>query len=198
MLSEDTYSVVKANTPEGKTYCSLCSRLRRGILYTCAHELGANKLALGHHSDDAAETLLLNMIHQGQTKAMPARYYSEERDMHVIRPLMYCFESDILEYATLKQFPILPCNLCGSTAVVGEEGNRDKMALLVDTLESLNPNVRKNLLNAMQDIRPSHMLDQGLRESAGLDPVTGSVAHERARAMKGYKDDAVIDWGDVL
>ena len=105
-------------------------------------------------------------------------------------------EADILQYATLLKFPILPCNLCGSTAVAGEQGHRDKMALLLDTLEAINPNARKNLLNAMQDVRPSHMLDIGLREASGLDPVTGSVVSENARAMSAYRNDAVLDWGD--
>lgn len=187
VVSEDTYSIVKEKTAPGKGYCSMCSRLRRGILYSCAEEIGATKLALGHHLDDAAETLFLNMIHQGQLKAMPARYYSEVRDTHVLRPLMYCQEGDIAAFAEAMAFPILPCTLCGTQP----DAHRAKVKLLCGTLESLNPNAKKNVLNALSDVRPSHLLDKGLRAAAGLDPVTGAVAHPRARGMRGYVSDPV-------
>ena len=130
IFTEDTYSIVKEKTPENKAYCSLCSRLRRGILYTIAHEEGCNKIALGHHGDDAMETLLLNMVHGGTMKGMPARYYSESRDVHVLRPLISCLEEDIAEFAKEMAFPILPCNLCGSQ----DDLHRGKAKLLCDAM----------------------------------------------------------------
>lgn len=130
IVAEDTYSVVAEKTPEGKAYCSLCSRLRRGILYTVAHELGCNKIALGHHGDDALETLLLNMVHGGTMKGMPARYRSQTRDVHVLRPLISCVEKDIAEFAREMEFPILPCNLCGSQ----DDLHRGKAKLLCDAM----------------------------------------------------------------
>ena len=137
IVEEDTYTIVTDKTAPGKTYCTMCSRLRRGILYSVAHDLGCNKLALGHHADDSIETLLLNMIHQGQMKAMPARYFSTDRDMHVIRPLIYCEEDEIRTFAEAMDFPILPCNLCGSQP----DAHRAKVKLLCSTLETLNPQV---------------------------------------------------------
>ena len=151
VVSEDTYSIVMDKTKEGKTYCSMCSRLRRGILYSFADEIGATKMMLGHHGDDAAETLLLNMIFQGKMSAMPARYFSTARGHHVCRPLIYAQEVDIAEYAQAEHFPILPCNLCGSQP----EAERARTKLLLSTFETMNPNARKNMVNAMKDIRPS-------------------------------------------
>lgn len=183
IMKEDTYSIVKDKTPEGKTYCSLCSRLRRGILYSIAHDINATKIALGHHTDDAIETLLLNAVHAGQLKSMPARYYSTERDMHVIRPLMTCLEDDIREYASAMEFPILPCNLCGSQP----DAHRAKMKMLVGLLDGMNPNARKNMITAMSDVRPSHLLDVNLREACGLNGKTGEiVAMDRARLVRGF------------
>jgi len=182
ILSEDTYSIVKDKTPETKTYCSLCSRLRRGILYTVANELGCNKLALGHHGDDAIETLLLNAIHGGQLKSMPARYYSADRNVHVIRPLISCAEDDIRTYAEAMEFPILPCNLCGSQP----DAQRAKVKMLVGTLDALSPDARKNFVRAMGNVRPSHLLDVRLREACGLDGATGvAVEPERANLVHG-------------
>ena len=189
IVSEDTYSIVIDKTKAGKTYCSLCSRLRRGILYSFAEEIGATKLCLGHHGDDAAETLLLNMLHQGRMSAMPARYYSTARGHHVLRPLIYAQESDIARYAALEQFPILPCTLCGSQP----DAERARVKMLLSTLESMNPNARKNLVNAMGDVRPSHLMDRGLRAACGLDSTTGTVVDERATTMHGYRNDPVVD-----
>ena len=169
-IEEDTYSIVVDKTPEEKSFCTVCSRLRRGILYSKAIELGCNKIALGHHFDDSAETLLMNMIHNGVTKGMPARYTSKRGSLAVIRPLMECFESDIAKYASLMGFPILPCNLCSNQADL----QRPQVKLLLGTLEQLNPNAKQNLLNSMKNIKPSHMLDQELRTACGMDPVTGS------------------------
>lgn len=169
VVEEDTYSIVVEKTEENKSFCTVCSRLRRGILYSKAVELGCNKIALGHHADDAMETLFLNMIHAGQMKAMPARYTSKRGSLAVMRPLMNSFESDIERYSVLKDFPILPCNLCSNQSNL----QRPQVKLLLNTLQDLNPSVKQNLLNAMGDIRPSHLLDQDLRESCGMDPITG-------------------------
>mmetsp|Transcript_31988 Transcript_31988/g.77823 ORF Transcript_31988/g.77823 Transcript_31988/m.77823 type:complete len:351 (+) Transcript_31988:185-1237(+) len=169
VIEEDTYSIVVDKTEPGKSFCTLCSRLRRGILSSTAIQLGCNKIALGHHADDAAETMFLNMIHSGQMKGMPARYTSKRGSLGVLRPLMYCFEEDIARYAALKQFPILPCNLCSNQANL----QRPQIKLLLDTLQGLNPMAKKNILSAMSDIRPSHLLDQNLRENCGMDPITG-------------------------
>lgn len=186
IITEDTYSIVLEKTPENKTYCSMCSRLRRGILYTIAHDIKANKIALGHHADDAIQTLLLNCIHAGQMKAMPARYYSSSRRVHVIRPLINSMEEDIERFAKAKNFPILPCNLCGTQP----DAQRAKVKMLLDsTFTMLNPNAKKNMLNAIGDVRPSHLLDVGLREACGLDGTTGEVIdHNRARLVKGYEE----------
>ncbi|MDG1485633.1 MAG: tRNA 2-thiocytidine(32) synthetase TtcA, partial [Porticoccaceae bacterium] len=114
ILEKDTYSIVTSKIPEGKTYCSLCSRLRRGTLYGFAEQIGATKVALGHHRDDIVETLFLNMFHQGKLKAMPPKLLADDKKNMLIRPLAYCRESDLVALAELKQFPIIPCNLCGS------------------------------------------------------------------------------------
>lgn len=182
LLREDTYSVVTSKTEPGKTYCSLCSRLRRGILYSAAHDLGCNKLALGHHRDDALETLLLNMCHQGQLKALPARYVAQ-RGLDVVRPLLYCAEADIARFATDSGFPILPCNLCGSQPD-GTPGQRQQMKLLLATLDSFGDgHARRNMLSALSDVRPTHLLDRELRAACGLDAETGAVLDERGRRV---------------
>jgi tRNA 2-thiocytidine biosynthesis protein TtcA len=175
VVSEDTYSIVIEKTPGNKSFCTVCSRLRRGILYSKAMELGCNKIALGHHADDAMETLLLNMLHAGQMKAMPARYTSKRGSLAVLRPLIQSMETDIERFAVMKGFPILPCNLCSNQANL----QRPKIKLLLNALEGLNPNAKQNLLRAMSDIRPSHMLDQNLRTACGMDPITGGEEDDR-------------------
>ncbi len=154
IVEEDTYSIVKEKVPEGKTYCALCSRLRRGVLYNVAEELGATKLALGHHRDDAIETLLLNLFYSGQTKAMPAKLRSDDGRNTVIRPLIYCAEEDLALLAKLKNFPIIPCNLCGSQ----ENLKRQEIKELLATLELSNPKLRGNLLAALKNVRLTHLL----------------------------------------
>ena len=162
ILSEDTYSIVKQKIPQGKTYCSLCSRLRRGILYNAAVELGATKIALGHHRDDLIETYLLNQFYSGQTKTMPPRLLSDDGRNTVIRPLAYCAEEDIIEFARIKRFPIIPCDLCGSQ----DNLKRQQIKRLIADLEKDNPKLRGNLMAAMRNVRPTHTLDPALNPHA--------------------------------
>src|SRR5215475_2755850 len=146
ILREDTYSVVTSRLSEASTYCSLCSRLRRGILYTAAERLGCTKIALGHHRDDSLETFLLNLFYAGKLQAMPARYRTDDGRFEVIRPLIECGEKDIAAFAMEAAFPIIPCNLCGS-----QEGlKRDAMTELLGRLEAEHPNLRNVMLAALQ------------------------------------------------
>ncbi len=167
ILREDTYSVVTEHLDSKSTYCSLCSRLRRGILYTAAERLGCNKLALGHHRDDSLETFLLNLFYSGKLQAMPASYRTDDGRFEVIRPLIGCAESDIAAYAATQPFPIIPCNLCGS-----QDGlKRDAMTALLAQLEQSNPHVRAVMANALSNVRPSHLLDRDVaRAWAERDP----------------------------
>jgi tRNA 2-thiocytidine biosynthesis protein TtcA len=156
VLREDTYSVVIDRIDDKSTYCSLCSRLRRGILYTAAERLGCNKLALGHHRDDSLETFLLNVFYSGKLQAMPASYRTDDGRFEVIRPLIECAEADIATYAAGVGFPIIPCNLCGS-----QDGlKRDAMTALLGELEKTNPHVRAIMANALRNVRPTHLLDR--------------------------------------
>jgi tRNA 2-thiocytidine biosynthesis protein TtcA len=156
ILREDTYSVVTEHVPEGKTYCSLCSRLRRGILYTAAERLGCTKIALGHHRDDSLETFLLNLFYSGRMQAMPAGYRTDDDRFTVIRPLIQSAEADIAAFAAEQHYPIIPCNLCGS-----QDGlKRDAMTTLLAQLEATNPHIRSVMFNALRNIRPTHLLDR--------------------------------------
>lgn len=156
ILREDTYSVVTSHLPETATYCSLCSRLRRGILYSAAERLGCTKIALGHHRDDSLETFLLNLFYSGKLQAMPASYRTDDGRFDVIRPLIECAEADIAAFAAHQAFPIIPCNLCGS-----QEGlKRDAMTQLLAQLEQTNPHVRSIMANALRNVRPTHLLDR--------------------------------------
>jgi len=158
ILSEDTYSVVVEQLGHEQTYCSLCSRLRRGILYTAAERLGCNKLALGHHRDDGLETFLMNLFYSGKLQAMPARYTTDDGKLQVIRPLIGCAEATIAELAELLAFPILPCNLCGSQTGL----KRDRMTELLNQLERESPHLRSVMANALRNVRPTHLLDRDL------------------------------------
>jgi tRNA 2-thiocytidine biosynthesis protein TtcA len=178
LVTEDTYSIVTEKTKPGQSYCSLCSRLRRGILYSAAEQLGCNRLALGHHRDDALETLLLNMCHQGQLKALPARYIAK-RGMDVIRPLIYAAEADIANFANARGFPILPCNLCGSSPD-GTPGSRQQMKVVLSALDGMGDGqARRNMLSALADVRPTHLLDRKLRTACGLDAASGELLDPR-------------------
>jgi tRNA 2-thiocytidine biosynthesis protein TtcA len=164
IVQRDTYSVVKREIPEGKAYCSLCSRLRRGILYNVAVELGATKIALGHHRDDLIETLLLNQLYAGQIKAMAPRLRSDDGRNTIIRPLVLCEEKELAAFAVEQRFPIVPCDLCGSQ----EQLKRVEVRRLLAQLELINPQVRANLLAAAGNLKPSHLLDPRVR-STGVD-----------------------------
>ena len=164
IVEEDTYSIVTDKIEEGKTTCSLCSRLRRGILYRTAKELGATKVALGHHMDDMVETLFLNMFHGARLKSMPPKLVSDDKQNIVIRPLAYCRESELEAFSNLRQFPIIPCNLCGSQ----ENLQRKKVKQMLSEWDQLQPGRVANVFKSMSRISCSHMLDRDLFDFQGL------------------------------
>lgn len=164
ILEKDTYSIVTSKIPEGKTYCSLCSRLRRGTLYGFAEEIGATKVALGHHRDDIVETLFLNMFFQGKLKAMPPKLLSDDKKNILIRPLAYCRETDLIALAELKQFPIIPCNLCGS-----QDGlQRNVVKSMLIGWEREFPGRIDSIFGAIKNVSPSQLADTRLFDFAGL------------------------------
>jgi tRNA 2-thiocytidine biosynthesis protein TtcA len=164
IVEQDTYSVVKRVIPEGKTMCSLCSRLRRGALYRVAGELGATRIALGHHRDDVLATFFLNLFHGGQLKAMPAKLASDDGRHVVIRPLVYVAEADLAAYAAARRFPIIPCTLCGSQ----ENLERKRIGEMLRDWERNHPGRIESILRAMTEVRPSHLLDRKLFDFASL------------------------------
>jgi tRNA 2-thiocytidine biosynthesis protein TtcA len=165
ILTRDTYSIVKEKIPEGNTYCSLCSRLRRGIIYRYAEEHGYTKVALGHHRDDLIRTLLMSMFYNGEIKSMPPKLLSDNKKHIVIRPLCYVQESDIITYATEQAYPIIPCTLCGSQ----ENLARKRIGRLITQLAEENPKIPSNLLHALQSLKPSQLMDQDMWQFRTLE-----------------------------
>lgn len=166
IVEEDTYSIVKRVIPAGKTMCGLCSRLRRGILYRIANEEGATKIALGHHRDDMVETLFLNLFFRGQLKAMPPKLLSDDERHIVIRPLAYCSEQDIQQYAEMRQFPLIPCQLCGSQ----ENLQRIQIKQMLQAWEREYPGRTEALFHSLQNVSPSHLADNNLYDFINLKP----------------------------
>jgi len=168
---QDTYSVVKKVIPEGKTTCSLCSRLRRGILYRVAKELGCTKIALGHHRDDILETLFMNMFFNSRLKGMPAKMVTDNGEHTVIRPMAYCREQDIERFATHREFPIIPCNLCGS-----QDGlQRQAMKEMIQGWDRKFPGRVDNMFTALANVVPSHLMDRKLFPFASVKPTQQPV-----------------------
>ncbi|MDG4560297.1 MAG: tRNA 2-thiocytidine(32) synthetase TtcA [Candidatus Competibacter sp.] len=189
IIEQDTYSVVKRVVPEGKTTCGLCSRLRRGTLYTFAKEHGMTRIALGHHRDDILETLFLNLFHGGKLKAMPPKLLSDDGRHVVIRPLAYCRERDLAAYAEARQFPIIPCNLCGSQPNL----QRQAIKAMLRQWEKQFPGRIENLFAALRNVAPSHLADTELFDFAGLGARNGGRIPEW---LPGGGDGAAEEWNE--
>lgn len=172
ILTRDTYSIVKEKIPEGNTYCSLCSRLRRGIIYRYAEEKGFTKIALGHHRDDLIATLLMAVLYNGEIKSMPPKLLSDNKKHILIRPLAYCQEQDIIEYAKEQEFPIIPCTLCGSQ----ENLARKRVRRWINELAQENPKIPSNILHALSNVKLSQLMDDKLWDFKGLEKLRGGQA----------------------
>lgn len=188
VIEEDTFSIVKDRIPEGQTTCGLCSRLRRGILYRTATNIGATKIALGHHADDLLETLLLNLFHGGKLKTMPVKLHADNGSNIVIRPLAYCREATIEQYAQAKGYPIIPCNLCGSQPNL----QRQSMKALLQNWEATNPMRIASMLTALGNVTLSHLLDRSLFDFDNNTRVAGSAADEPIDTAS----DSILDVGN--
>jgi len=195
IVNEDTYSIVKEKVPEGKTTCSLCSRLRRGILYRTAKELGCTKIALGHHRDDILETLFLNMFHGGKLKSMPPKLKSDNDEHIVIRPLAYAKEKDIAKYSEFKGFPIIPCNLCGSQ----ENLQRQNIKSMLNEWDRNHPGRIESMFNAVKNIVPSHLADTELFDFKTLSqqPTEGDIAFDAPELPAEPERDTGIEESSV-
>ena len=174
IIEEDTYSIVKDKIPEGKTTCSLCSRLRRGVLYRTAKDLGATKIALGHHMDDMVETLFLNMFHGARLKSMPPKLLSDNREHVVIRPLAYCRESELARFSDIQNYPIIPCNLCGSQ----DNLQRQMVKKMLNDWDQAQPGRVMNVFKSLARITPSHLFDSKLYDFAELSAAQDARVHE--------------------
>lgn len=192
IVEEDTYSVVAEKIPEGKTTCSLCSRLRRGILYRTATELGATKIALGHHMDDMVETLFLNMFHGARLKSMPPKLVSDDKQHVVIRPLAYCREADIAKFAQIHEYPIIPCNLCGSQ----ENLQRKKIKAMLHDWDKEQPGRVINVFKSMTRVTKSHLLDRDLFDFQSLSTDNHDHAEELDIAFDSSPLETVLQISD--
>ena len=189
IVVQDTYSIVKRVIPEGKTMCSLCSRLRRGVLYRVAKEIGATKIALGHHRDDILETFFLNLFFGGKLKAMPPKLVSDDGAHVVIRPLAYVEEQDLAAYAEIKQFPIIPCDLCGSQPTL----QRKQIKGLLRQWEGAHPGRVATIFRSLQNVRSSHLLDRGLFDfmavaATGVASPDGDKAFDPEQEFSSFSD----------
>jgi tRNA 2-thiocytidine biosynthesis protein TtcA len=191
IVEEDTYSVVKMHIPEGKTFCSLCSRLRRGILYSTAIEENCTKIALGHHADDIIATFLLNLFYVGQLKAMPPILRSDAGTNTVIRPLAYCQEAEIARFAEEKQFPIIPCNLCGSQPNL----KRARVKRLINELEKEIPFIRSSIMTALTNVTGSHLLDTALYDFKNFEPIIKQIPRGHGSVEKEL--DEIFDHSEA-
>jgi len=194
IVEKDTYSIVKEKIPEGKTTCGLCSRLRRGTIYGFAEKIGATKIALGHHRDDIIETLFLNMFYGGRMAAMPPKLLADDQRNVVIRPLAYCREKDLAKYARLRDFPIIPCNLCGSQ----ENLQRQQIKAMITEWEKTTPGRSNNIFRALQNIAPSQLADTDLFDFVGLQlDRTGErapYAHDEAETTRGSNTEQPLQF----
>ena len=193
IVEEDTYSIVKRVIPEGKTTCSLCSRLRRGILYRVADELGATKIALGHHRDDILATLFLNMFFAAKLKAMPPKLVSDDGRHIVIRPLAYCREADLVEWAQLREFPIIPCNLCGSQPNL----QRQQVAEMLRDWDRRFPGRIETMFRSLANVVPSHLMDAKLYDfmnlkASGVPDPDGDIAFDPADVVTSASSGDVV------
>jgi tRNA 2-thiocytidine biosynthesis protein TtcA len=182
ILERDTYSIVKDKTPEGKSTCSLCSRLRRGTLYEAAANLGCNKIALGHHKEDILETFFLNLFFSGKLEAMPPKYRTDDDQFVVIRPLAYCPEEDIVQYAEVLNFPIIPCNLCGSQPNL----QRQVIKEMLNTWEKKYPNRKSIIFNALTNVSPTHLMDHKLYDFKTLTALLSTQMHPVGEDIEKY------------
>ncbi len=183
ILTRDTYSIVKEKIPEGQTYCSLCSRLRRGIIYRYAEEKGFNKIALGHHRDDLIRSLLMSILYNGEIRSMPPKLLSDNKKHLVIRPLVYCQEKDIAAFAKAMAFPIIPCTLCGSQ----ENLMRKRVKTLIDQLTLENPKVPSNMLHALSAIKPSQLMDKTFWDFKNLEKSKKEIITEEEAGSCGME-----------